>query len=157
LPGKRAPGGRNEMSGSRRAVLTLGTFLTFAITSPAQPPASARAAEAQIKLSLKDAVRTAESNPAKGAEKLRQLLKQIDSDVALPADRRPQLPRAGQDRRRAAEAGRDDAAVAATEQKLTQRAADAERQAKDTARLKTGLEAAIALRKDGRNADAQAK
>jgi hypothetical protein len=145
------------MSGPRCVALALGTFLTFAATSFAQSPASVRAAEAQIKLSLKDAVRTAEINPAKGAEKLRQLLKQIESDVALPPDRRSQLLRVVQDRIRVAEAGPDDTAVAATEQKLAERAADADRQAKETSRLKTGLEAAIALRKEGRKADAQAK
>jgi hypothetical protein len=145
------------MSGSRRTVLALGTLLTFAVTSPAQPPASARAAEAQIKLSLKDAARTADADPAKGAEKLRQLLKQVESDVALPADRKSQLARVVKDRLRIAEAGPDETAIAATEQKLAERAADAERQAKETVRLKSGLEAAIALRKEGRPAEAQAK
>lgn len=145
------------MSGSRWAVLALGAFLTFASTTFAQLPASARAAEAQIKLSLKDAVRTADADAAKGAEKLRQLLKQVETDVSLPADRRDQLARVVKDRLRIAEAGPDETAVTATEQKLAERAVDAERQAKDTARLRTGLEAAIALRKEGRTADAQAR
>src|SRR5262245_25682520 len=145
------------MSGPRCFVFALGTLLTFATASPAQSTASARAAEAQFKLSLKDAVRTADTDAAKGADKLRQLLKQIGSDVALPADRRAQLARVVTDRLRIAEAGPDATAITATEQKLAERATDAERQAKETARIKTGLEAAIALRKDGRTADAQAK
>src|SRR3954467_13573030 len=103
------------MSGSYRAVLALGACLTFAVAGPAQQPASTRAAEAQIKLSLKDAVRTTDADPAKGAEKLRQLLKQIESDIALPPDRRAQLARVVQDRLRIAEAGPDETAIAATE------------------------------------------
>jgi len=145
------------MSGSRCVGLALGTLLTVATASPAQSTASARAAEAQLKLTLKDAVRTADADPAKGAEKLRQLLRQVESDVALPADRRAQLARVVKDRLRIAETGPDETAITATEQKLAERAADAERQTKETARLKTGLEAAIALRKEGRTADAQAK
>ena len=145
------------MSGSRRAVLSLGALLALTTSCPAQSTASARAAEAQFKLSLKDAVRTADVDPAKGAEKLRQLLKQVESDVSLPADRRGQLTRVVKDRLRVAETGPDDTAVTATEQKLAERAADADRQAKDTARLKSGLELAIALRKEGRTADAQSK
>ena len=93
------------MSGPHRAGLALGALLALTTSSPAQVPASARAAEAQFKLSLKDAVRTADADPAKGAEKLRQLLKQIESDVALPADRRSQLARVVKDRLRIAEAG----------------------------------------------------
>src|SRR5438034_285973 len=138
------------MFGPRRAGLALGALLALTTSSPAQVPVSARAAEAQIKLSLKDAVRAADADPAKGAEKLRQLLRQIESDVALPADRRSQLARVVKDRLRVAEAGADDTAVAATEQKLADRAADLERQAKETARIKTGLEAAIALKKEGK-------
>src|SRR5213080_2857224 len=103
------------MFGPRRAGLALGALLTFATYSHAQLPASARAAEAQIKLSLKDAVRAADADGAKGAEKLRQLLKQIESDVALPADRRSQLARVVKDRLRIAETGPDETAVAATE------------------------------------------
>ncbi|HTK75706.1 MAG TPA: hypothetical protein VL371_10645 [Gemmataceae bacterium] len=145
------------MSGSRWAVLALGVSLILTAPSPAQSTPSARAAEAQIKLSLKDGVRTADVDPAKGAEKLRLLLRQVESDVSLPADRRAQLARVVKDRLRIAETGPDDTAIAATEQKLAERAADADRQTKETARLKSGLELAVALRKEGRTADAQAK
>src|SRR5688572_24082573 len=137
------------MTGPRRAALAFGALLAFTPPAPAQAPADARRAEAEIKLSLKEAVRTADAEPAKGADKLRSLLKQVEAEASLSADRRAQLARVVRDRLRVAETGPDPAAVAATEAKLADAAAAAQRQVQQTARLKAGLQAAVALEKEG--------
>ena len=50
--------------------------------------AAVRRTEADFRLSFKDAARTADADPAKGADKLRRLLKAIEADRSL-SDRSP--------------------------------------------------------------------
>ena len=75
--------------------------------------------KAQIKL-RRDVVRTADTDPAKDADKLRLLLRQVESDAPSPG-RPPAQSAVVKDRLRIAEAGLDETAIAATEQKLAMR------------------------------------
>jgi hypothetical protein len=139
--------------------ITALSALVLATPALAQAPPTgpAKQVEAEVRLSLKDAVRTAETDPAKAADKLRRLLKRVEADRSLPAERRAQLMRVVQDRLRIAEAGPDPAAVAATDARQKERDAEVTQQAEQTAKLKSGLEEALKLDKQGKAAEAQSR
>jgi hypothetical protein len=144
----------------RRLIQAVFVVALFAASGGAQQlPAdpAARRAEADFRLSFKDAVRTADTDPANGAEKLRGLLKQIEVDSSLPGDRRDQWTSLVRDRLRIAEAGPDPAAVAATAARQQQRDDEIARQAEQTAKLKGGLQEALKLDRQGKGAEAQAR
>jgi hypothetical protein len=130
-----------------------------AATGRAQQPAdvATRRTEADFRLAFKDAARSADADPAQGAEKLRRLLKQIEADRSLPSDRRDQWTSVVRDRLRIAEAGPDPAAIAATTVRIQQRDEEFARRAEQTAKLKAGIQDAIQLDKQGKTAEAQAR
>jgi hypothetical protein len=124
--------------------------LTLAAAASAQT--SARSAEADIRLGLREAQRLADTDPAKAADKLNALLARVEADGNLSADRRSTLARVIRDRVRVAQAGPVSDQGETVRQKELQAAGL--RRAEEQAKVKAGLEDAIALEKAGKNAEA---
>jgi hypothetical protein len=137
----------------RIRLTTLFCALVLAIPAPAQPPS--RAAEADVRLGLREAQRLADTEPDKAAEKLRQLLSRVTADGAIPAERREALARIIRDRLRVVQAGPVDPPAESARQKELRAAG--EKRAEEQARVKAGLEAAAALQKAGKADEAARK
>jgi general secretion pathway protein D len=111
---------------------------------------AARQVEADVKLALKEAVRLAPTDPAKAVEKLQKLLAKLEADHVLPADRRDQLTRVVKDRLLVTQAGQEPA----PEPKALPLPAESARQVEELAKVKAGLQEAVALSKQGKAAEA---
>src|SRR5438045_1910005 len=133
--------------------MTLLCALTLSIAAPAQPPS--RAAEADVRLALREAQRLADIDADKAAEKLRQLLSRVTGDGAIPAERREALARIIRDRLRVVQAGPVDPPAESARQKELRAAG--EKRAEEQAKVKAGLEEAAALQKAGKADEAARK
>jgi general secretion pathway protein D len=104
-----------------------------------------RAAEAEIKLAIKDAQRLASTDPQKATDRLQELQKKVAGNSILSAERREQLNRIIADRLRVVAAGPP------TEEQIpvAPRNVEAEQKSAELAKLKTGLDEAVELRKSG--------
>ncbi|HEY1380768.1 MAG TPA: hypothetical protein VGF55_28460 [Gemmataceae bacterium] len=137
---------------SRR--LAVAILLALAAAAPAQPPAvAARGVEADVRLGLRDAQRLADTDRPKALDRLQKLLATLEADRLLPPDRRDALTRVIRDRIRVVEA----APAPTPEPKLPPLPPEAVKRAEEFARLKAGLREAVALRKEGKTAEANVK
>jgi general secretion pathway protein D len=151
----------------RRPIVTIAALTLFALARPAAaqtPPAggdagdrarrtldvAARQVEAEARLAFKEAVRLAPTDPAKAVDKLQKLLTRLESDRALPADRRDQWTRVVKDRIRVTQA----APELAPEPQPVPLPPEAARRAAEAAKVKAGLQEAVALSKQGKAAEA---
>jgi len=130
--------------------------LALAAPLPAQvtPPSNAaKNVEADVKFALREAFRLTATDPPKAADRLQKLQTQLESDRVLSPDRRAQLTRVVKDQLRVAQAG----PMTPTDDKPLPLSPEAATKAEEFARVKADLEAAVALRKAGKGAEAGQK
>ncbi|HEX4588641.1 MAG TPA: hypothetical protein VH120_01850 [Gemmataceae bacterium] len=139
-----------------------GSFRRFALVTVllaapvfAQPPADspARSVEADVKLALRDAQRLADTDAAAAIDRLDKLLTALQADRVLSANRRAQLIRIVDDRIRVVKA----APAPTPELGPPPLPAEAKQRAEELAGLRAGLKEAVALRRQGKVAEANAK
>jgi hypothetical protein len=120
---------------------------------------AAQAAEADTRLQMSEAVRTALTDKPKALELYQAILKKLEADKAMPEDKRASLTRIVKDRIKAAEvcasAAADEAAAkkAREAREAAQKASEA-KAAEDAAKVKCGLQTVAELRQDGKFAEA---
>lgn len=120
---------------------------------------AAQAAEAETRLQMSEAVRTALTDKSKALELYRAVLKKLDADKAMSDDKRASLVRIVKDRIKVVEASAvadaDEAAAkkAREARDAAQKAAEA-KAAEETAKIKRGLQSVAELRQDGKFAEA---
>jgi len=118
-----------------------------------------RQVEADVRLALSEAGRTAETDRPKAIEQYKAILKKLDADNLLAEERKAALVRVVQDRIRVAEAGSAGDAETAAERKAREaieklQKLNAEKETADRAKIKSGIDAVAALKKEGKIAEA---
>src|SRR5205823_3978597 len=118
-----------------------------------------RQVEADVRLALSEAGRTAETDRPKAIEQYKAILKKLDADNLLAEERKAALARVVQDRIRVAEAGSAGDAETAAERKAREaieklQKLNAEKETADRAKIKSGIDAVAALKKEGKIAEA---
>jgi hypothetical protein len=144
----------------RRTHLQLFSAITLVglLAAPAiaqAPPAdpAARAVEADVLLALRDAQRFATTDPAKAIDRLQKVLATLEAERVLAPDRRAQLIRVINDRIRVIAAAPQPTPVP----EVGPMPAEVTKRADEGAKLRAGLREAVALRKQGRTAEANAR
>ncbi len=140
----------------RRLMYTVSGFAMLAAAAAAQVPApdgAARSVEADVKFALREAQRLAETDSAKAIDRLQKLLATLEADRVLPSDRRAQLVRVVGDRIRVLKAAPEPT----PELKAPPLSSEAVKRAEEFAKVKAGLQEAIALRKQGKTSEANTK
>jgi hypothetical protein len=135
---------------SRRLVLSISILAMVAVPLAAQQP---RATEADIRFGLRDAQRLALTDPPKALDRLAKLLTSLQTDRTLPADRRDALVRVVKDRIRVVQAAPEPTPAPPAPPPST----EATKRAEEFAQVKAGLTEAVALRKQGKTAESNAR
>jgi hypothetical protein len=115
--------------------------------------------EADIRLALTETARLAETDKSKAIEQYQALVKKIQNATAVSDERKATLVRVVQDRIRIAEAAAASDAETANERKAREaieklQKLNADKDAEERGKVKTGLDAVAALRKEGKSAEA---
>jgi hypothetical protein len=120
-----------------------------------QPSAgtTARGVEADVKLALRDALRLGDTERSKAADRLQKLLASLEADRVLPVDRRAQLIRVVTDQLRILKAD----PVPRIDPKDIPLPPAAAKRAEEFTAVRAGIAEAVALTRDGKNAEADQK